>query len=99
MIGLQQGVGADQTLAQAVNAVGQRIVGAGHIDEFLQLALERLIALAQHLDLALDQAHRRADIAQMRQAQLGQQRRVALEKIRIGLQIIRDAGVVETSRA
>ncbi len=71
-----------------MNAVGQRVIGAGHIDEFLQLALERLVALAQHLDLALDQAHRGAHIAQMRQAQFGEQRRVALEEIRIGLQIV-----------
>ena len=79
-----------------MNAIGQRIVGARHIDEFLQLALERLVALAQHLDLTLHQAHRRAHVAQMRQTQLGQQRRIALEEIRVGLQIFRDTGVIET---
>ena len=71
--GLEQGVRANQPLAQAMNAIGQRIIGAGHIDEFLQLALERLIALAQHFDLALDQAHRGAHVAQMRQTQLEEQ--------------------------
>ena len=54
-----------------MNAIGQRVIGAGHIDELLQLALERLVALAQHLDLALHQAHRGARVAQMRQAQFG----------------------------
>src|SRR5882672_10554022 len=94
--GLRQRVRANQTLAQSVNAIGQRIVGARHIDEFLQLALERLVALAQHLDLPLHQAHRRAHVAQMRQTQLGQQRSIALEEIRVGLQIFRDTGVIET---
>ena len=51
-----------------------------------KLALERLIAIAQHFHLALDQAHRRARVAQVRQAELGEQGAVALEEIRIGLQ-------------
>ncbi len=49
-----QGVGANQSLAQAMNAIRQGIVGPCHIDQFLELAFQRLIAFAQHLDLALN---------------------------------------------
>jgi len=55
------------------------------LHQFLELALERLIALAQHLDLPLHQTHGGRDVAYMRQTQLGQELRVALEEIRIGL--------------
>ena len=91
----QQLARADQPLAQPVDPLGQHVVGAGHVHQFLQLALERLVALAQHLHLALDQAHRGARVAHVRQPQLREQRSVAFEEIRIGLQIIRDARAVD----
>ena len=76
---------------QAMDAIREPVVGARDIHQLLQLALERLVALAQHFHLALDQAHGGAGVAQMRQAQLGEQGAVALEEIRIGLQILGDA--------
>ena len=44
---------------EPVDALGERVIGASHVDQLLQLAFERLIAIAQHLHLALHQTHRR----------------------------------------
>jgi hypothetical protein len=49
------------------------------------------LALAQHLDLALDQRDRGA-AAQVRQAQLREHREVALEELRMLVEIFGDAG-------
>ena len=94
--GLEQVMGFDQPLAQSMNAVGQGVVGARHIDQFLQLAFERLIALAQHLYLTLHQAHGGTGVAQVREPQFGQQGSIALEKIWMTLQIVGDIQVVES---
>src|ERR1700733_2961806 len=92
---LGQGASAEQALREAVYALGERVVGARDLHQFLQLTLERLIALAQYLHLALDQADRCAGVAHVRQPQLSEQRSVTLEEIRIGRKIIRDARVVD----
>ena len=68
-----------------MDAARQRVVRARDIEQLRKLALERLIAIAQHFHLALDQAHRRARLTQMRQAELREQGDVALEEIRIRL--------------
>ena len=81
-----------------MDAIGERIVATRDVDELLELALERVIALAQHLDLPLDQADRRALVAQVRQAQLRQQRSVALEEIRAALQVLGDRRFVDAGR-
>ncbi len=50
---------------------------------------ERLVLVAQRRDLALDQRDRGA-AAVVRELELGEQRRVALEEIGIALQVVRD---------
>ncbi len=87
----EQGVRADEPLAQAMNAVRERVIGARHIHQFFQLSFERLIAFAQHLHLPLDQTHGGSRVAKMRKPQLGEQWAVSLEEIRVGLQVFRDA--------
>src|SRR5450755_2534891 len=93
--GLQQVARADQALAQAMNALGQCVIAACHIDQLLELALEHLVAVPQHFDLPLDKADRRALIAQVRKTQFREQHRVALEKIRTVQQEFRDAALFE----
>jgi hypothetical protein len=78
-----------------MDAIRQRVVRARDTHQLRKLALERLIAIAQHFHLPLDQAHRCAGVAQMRQAELREQGTVALEKIRIRLEILGDAAVVD----
>ena len=68
---------------------GERVVAARHLDQFAQTRLERLVLVAQGLHLPLDERHRRG-AAVMRKLEFGEQRCVALEEIRILLQIVGD---------
>ena len=96
--GFEQRARPDQALAQAVNAVGEHVVGARHVDELLQLALQRQVAFTQDLDLPLHQADGGGRVAQVRKTQFREQRPVAFEKIRIRRKVVRNARVVETFR-
>ncbi len=79
---------SNQALAQAVNSIGQRVVGAGDVDEFLQFALESQVAVAQDLDLAFNQADGGRLVAQVRQPQRREQSAVAFEEVRVSAQIV-----------
>ena len=81
-----RGAAAQQPAREAVEPLGERVVGARDAHELGQLALERRLLLAQHFDLPLDQRDGGA-AARVRQPQARQQRLVALEEIRIALQI------------
>jgi hypothetical protein len=81
----QQAVRLDEALTEPMNPVREGIIGAGHVHQFLQLALQGLIPFAQDFHLTFDQTHGGAGIAQMRQAQFGEQCAVPFEKIWIGL--------------
>src|SRR5580692_174253 len=78
----------EQPPREAVEFLRDRVVATGDLDELRELAFQRGVLLAQHFDLTLDERDR-GSTPDMRQAQARQQRLVALEEVRIVLQISR----------
>ncbi len=69
--------------------LSDHIVAAGNLHELRELALQRSVLLAQHFDLPLDERDRGA-APDVWETQARQQRLMALEKLRIALQVGRD---------
>ncbi len=81
--------GANEAAGELVHLLGERVVGARDAHELGELLLDARLLLAQHLDLPLDERDGRAG-AGVRQLQACEQRLVALEEVRVVLQVAGD---------
>ncbi len=88
--GALPGLSAQQSPGEAMQLLGDGIVGPCHGDEIGQFLFQARVPLAQYLDLAFHQRDSGAAPG-MRQSQPCQQRLVVLKEFRILLQIVRNS--------
>ena len=88
---------AQQAAREAMDAFGERVVGAGDRDELGEAAIRVGFLFAQHFHLALDQRDGGTG-AHVRQAHAREQRLVTFEEVGIQAEVTLDAFFIRLTR-